>query len=202
MLPGSRSPNVKDLVHSSNVEVPGLFIYKLTHDIVEKLEPCRREISPSIAHMYFEREKFQIKGVFCEQKFSTAGNKNIQVAFEGSKFKILVDANISENREELVGNFPFWGFSEQVLVYPILDGIENKSVVNQIKFVKCSERMKFRSEPDVYLKTKANFKNDGKKDSLALIELEARILGQKSRKTIRSTRVFSNRKVSTKLVYI
>ena len=57
MLPGSRSASVRNLVQWSNVDVPGLFIYKLTHNIVEKLEGCRREIIPSEAHMYFDSKK-------------------------------------------------------------------------------------------------------------------------------------------------
>ena len=169
MLPGSRSPDVRHLVRSSNVEVPGLFVFKLTHSTVQKIKSCRREIIPNSAHMYFEREKFQLRGIFCDGKISSEGNETVLVVFEGSMFEVSVKAKLSKDLETIVGNFPFWGLAEQVNVYVMINGVRQNNTFT-VYFAKCWERLKVVSEDNPFLITRVT-SNEKERNKTHAVEI-------------------------------
>ena len=151
MLPGSRSPDVKNLVQQSNVEAHGLFIYKLTEKEVQKYIGCKPKVEPDIAHMYFEVQRFHLEGFLCDQEPGI--DSNIEVVFSGSAQDVKVEGRITEDKQLIIGNFPFWGKAETVTVRVVLNG-QKITGFAKMAFVTCNNYRRKSGEENNYLSVK------------------------------------------------
>ncbi|XP_075244164.1 uncharacterized protein LOC142338341 isoform X2 [Convolutriloba macropyga] len=151
MLPGSRTPDVKNLVQQSNVEANGLFIYKLTEKKVQKYIGCKPKIEPDIAHMYFEVERFHLEGFLCDQEPGI--DSNIEVVFSGSAQEVKVEGKLTDNKKSIFGNFPFWGKAETVTVRVVLNG-QKIAGFAKMAFVTCNNYRRKSGEEKNYLSVK------------------------------------------------
>ena len=151
MLPGSRTPDVKNLVQQSNVEANGLFIYKLTEKKVQKYIGCKPKIEPDIAHMYFEVKRFHLEGFLCDQEPGI--DSNIEVVFSGSAQEVKVEGKLTDNKKSIIGNFPFWGKAETVTVRVVLNG-QKIAGFAKMAFVTCNNYRRKSGEEKNYLSVK------------------------------------------------
>ena len=113
----------------SNVDVNGLFIYKVTETGVDADLGCSRKIEPALANMYFEPRDFRLQGFLCGRQDLSHNLNEIPVMFIGQSYSITTKAKILKDRKTVAGNLPFWGRAEQVRVLPLLEVVEMREAV-------------------------------------------------------------------------
>ena len=132
-MPGSRTPEVRNLPSWSNVGKDGLFIYQLSDKGVAP--KCKRAVSPIYANMFFEKENFLLSNFLCGISSERTENETLEVLFMGKSFNMTVNGTITSDKLSVEGIVPFWGKGELVRVGLLLDGQFDNTNARNMHFV-------------------------------------------------------------------
>ncbi len=136
-MPNSGTPEVRNLWAESNIDVPGLWVFKLSQngqqpgvepaargsstpeENLSFLQLCFGEVSPNRVSMWSMGETLSISQCFLPTQVTT------QLQFKGShKMPQVVPATYQNSTFSISSTFPDnWGVNEQVQVSLVIDGI-------------------------------------------------------------------------------
>ena len=129
LLPDSGTAEVANWPDSSNVGIPGLFVYRVNQSDIRAEVSCNPQIAPFWARIYFDRTKFRLRDFLCHSARSIFYTPTlpkvgdlVPVAFIGKSFNVTITARV-ETGDVIKGQFPYWGKTEAVHVVPLIDGI-------------------------------------------------------------------------------
>ena len=121
-VPLSRLPEVRNLPIRTNIALPGIFLFHLSEASTpsETQKFCTPDISPETAYMFTEPTPFQLSGFYCDGS-PLQSEDDVEVLFSGERYQVRFPVTASPDRLSITGSFPFWGRSEDVKVYVVIN---------------------------------------------------------------------------------